>query len=136
MEGTAGALPWATSILLSRNFSLGSCQVLESPPNTSLIFVNIHEQEKVPKISLVKSFVVLAQEANIEAKDFQVLGEELSGTYRVKFLGDYKTASSRATHFLLSLQTGGGTFKEQTCLNASGDSKRYFCNPDKKRSSG
>ena len=101
-------------------------------PDPTKIFVNIGDKHQVPIAAFVKAFSALAEEANIGADQYQIVGDQLDQRFEVQFTADTDSATRCCASFLSSLSLGGGRYKEQyVVVDDAGTQYQFYCNPDK-----
>ena len=101
-------------------------------PDPTKIFVNIGDKHQVPIAAFVKAFSALAEEANIGADQYQIVGDQLDQRFEVQFTADTDSATRCCASFLSSLSLGGGKYKEQyVVVDDAGTQYQFYCNPDK-----
>jgi len=99
--------------------------------NPTKLFCNLHDRAKVAKAKFEQAISVLANEANLSASDYKVLGDPLDNRFELQFAGDLRTASVCALQFYDSLHLGRGQYKEQTVLDDKNKAVKFYVNPDK-----
>ena len=100
-------------------------------PDPTVLYINVHDRTKVPCRLFHDSIAKLASDVGLDSDAFTLRGDELDNRFELRFVGPRPTATSRCLQFFQSLSLGRGKYKETNCLDETGQSHKYYINPDK-----
>ena len=125
------SLPAPQGIDVAPTTGLVTSSSFNRAPDPTVLYINVRNDFKIPKVHISKAIAVLAEEANIDSKDYAIMGQELASKFTIKFLGAYSTSCRRASQLYGSLRLGAGEYKEQKVEDSKKGLHDFFINPDK-----